>query len=292
MTLQIAALYHFCHISRPESVKAWLLPFCTANDIKGTLLLAKEGINGTVCGPQDGIAELIQLIQTRVINDSLSWKSAYHLNNPFRRMKVKLKKEIVTIGQCHVDPTKVVGEYVEPEMWNNILTDKDITVIDTRNDYEIAIGTFKDAVSPNTENFREFPDYVKSLHSKKKTKIAMFCTGGIRCEKASSLMLLEGFETVYHLKGGILAYLEKVPQADSLWEGECFVFDERVSVDHQLKKGKYKQCYGCRRPINEKDMSSPFYVKGVSCPYCYHSTTTKQKMRFKERQNQIDLSSQ
>jgi UPF0176 protein len=289
MTYSIAALYHFCTLEKYETLKPDLLQICLDKNIKGTLLIAHEGINGTISGLDEDIKAVVSYIEKDIIHGSLEWKISYHHTNPFPRMKVKLKKEIVTIGRCDVDPTKMVGTYVEPADWNQVIRDPDTLVIDTRNDYEYAIGTFKHAVNPKTETFREFPDYVTTIDRSKYKRVAMFCTGGIRCEKASSHMLMEGFDEVLHLKGGILAYLEKVNPNDSLWEGDCFVFDERVSVNHHLEKGEYDQCYGCRRPINANDQDSDLYVKGVSCPQCYHLTSLDQKNRFTERQKQIDL---
>jgi UPF0176 protein len=289
MSYSIAALYHFCELDHLDSLKPKLLEFCLKRNIKGTLLLAKEGINGTISGLDLDIKATIEYIEQHIIKNSLECKISYHKGIPFPRMKVKLKNEIVTIGICEVDPAKQVGTYIEPSEWNDIISDPETLVIDTRNDYEYAIGTFKHAVNPKTETFREFPKYVSSIDRSKYKRIAMFCTGGIRCEKASSYMLMEGFENVTHLKGGILAYLEKVKPEDSLWEGECFVFDERVSVNHQLQKGHYDQCHGCRRPIDQTDKTSDMYIKGVSCPQCFHLTSADQKNRFTERQKQIDL---
>jgi UPF0176 protein len=223
----------------------------------------------------------------------LEHKESYDDHMPFYRMKVKLKREIVTMGVEGVDPNLRVGTYVKPQDWNALLNDPDVLLIDTRNDYEYGIGSFRGAVDPHTQSFREFPEYVRShLDPTRQKKVAMFCTGGIRCEKASAFMLSEGFEEVYHLHGGILKYLEEVPPEESVWEGECFVFDNRVAVDHKLEKGRYDQCYGCRHPITEEDKVSDKYEKGVCCPLCYDRLTPDQKARFSERQKQIELAAQ
>ena len=210
---------------------------------------------------------------------------------PFYRTKVKLKKEIVTMGQDGIDPARVVGTYVEPKDWNALIADPDVTLVDTRNDYEVAIGSFEGAIDPSTTSFREFPDYVhRELDPKKNKKVAMFCTGGIRCEKSTAYLKEQGFDEVYHLKGGILKYLEEVPEDESMWQGECFVFDNRVAVNHQLEKGSYDQCHACRRPITEDDKRSPLYQKGVSCPHCHGQSSERQLARFAERERQMTLS--
>ena len=220
----------------------------------------------------------------------LEHKESFDDHIPFYRMKVKLKKEIVTLGVPGVDPNERVGRYVEPGDWNAVISDPEVVLIDTRNDYEVGIGTFRGAVDPNTTTFREFPAYVRAnFDTSKHKKVAMFCTGGIRCEKASAFMLKEGFEEVYHLRGGILKYLEEIPRSESSWEGECFVFDNRVAVDHKLDKGHYDQCHGCRHPITEEDKLSPKYQEGVCCPGCYDKLTDEQKARFAERQKQMEL---
>jgi len=289
MTYVIAALYRFCTLERIESIKPELLQYCLDRNIKGTLLIAHEGINGTISGLDADIKDTLSYIEKNITLGPIEWKSSYHSHHPFPRMKVKLKKEIVTMGRCDIDPNQMVGTYIEPTDWNHVISDPDTLVIDTRNEYEYMIGTFKHAVNPSTETFREFPDYVASIDRSQYKRVAMFCTGGIRCEKASSYMMTEGFKEVLHLKGGILAYLEQVRPQESLWQGECFVFDDRVSVNHQLQKGDYDQCFGCRRPINDSDKQSDWYIKGVSCPQCHHLTTADQKDRFSERQKQIDL---
>ncbi len=289
----VAALYKFVRLDDFEALQATLLNFCQRHAIKGTILLAREGINGTVVGTRAAIDALLDYLKSDARLADLEHKESLSDEIPFHRTKVKLKKEIVTLGQPDIDPTTNVGTYVEPKDWNALISDPDVTLVDTRNHYEYQIGSFKHAIDPDTTNFREFPEYVKQhLDPKKHKKVAMFCTGGIRCEKASAYMLNQGFEEVYHLKGGILKYLEEVSSDDSLWEGECFVFDGRVSVDHELAEGKYEQCFACRRPISEQDMASEHYQKGVSCPQCINETTTTQREAFGERQRQVELAEQ
>jgi len=286
----VAALYRFVRLEDYAELREPLLDFCQAHDIFGTLLLAREGINGTVAGPRSGIDALMAHLRADYRLAELDWKESYSDTVPFLRMKVKLKREIVTMGVPEVDPNDVVGTYVQPTDWNALIDDPEVVVIDTRNDYEVGIGTFRDAVNPETTTFREFPQWVaENLDPKVNKKVAMFCTGGIRCEKASSFMLSQGFENVYHLQGGILQYLEDVAPEETRWEGECFVFDNRVAVDHQLEKGRYEQCYACRHPITPEDMTSEHYQKGVSCPRCIDLHTDDQTARFRERQKQVDL---
>ncbi len=286
----VAALYKFVSLEDFKEIQPRLLEKCQEACIKGTLLLAHEGINGTIAGLREGIDAVLNYLRSDERLFDLDWKESYCEENPFYRMKVRLKKEIVTLGVPTVDPNRVVGTYVSPKDWNDIISDPETIVVDTRNDYEYEIGTFKGAHDPQTETFREFPEYVKkNLDPKKHKKVAMFCTGGIRCEKASAFMLDEGFEEVYHLKGGILKYLEEVPQEDSLWEGDCFVFDGRVGVTHGLEVGKYDQCYGCRHPITEEEKASEKYMLGVCCPKCFDKTTDDQKKRFADRQYQMKL---
>lgn len=288
----VAALYEFKAIDQPERIKLVLKEFLDKHHVVGTLLLAEEGINGTVAGSDHAINLLYQLL-TQQLGFNPSWKTSFAQQQPFLRSKVKLKKEIVTMGQPSAQPQCRVGTYVNPQDWNDLLNDPEVLIIDTRNDYEYDVGTFRGAINPNTETFRAFPDYVHhNLDAKKHKKVAMFCTGGIRCEKASSWMLAEGFEEVYHLKGGILKYLEEVEEQDSLWEGECFVFDERVTVTHGLKLGRYRQCFACRYPLTPEEMTSPHYEHGVSCHRCINTTTKEQKGRFEERQKQMSLAKQ
>jgi UPF0176 protein len=286
----VAALYQFKPLPDFEAIKPKLLKTCVKNGIKGTILLAHEGLNGTIAGSRAGIDAIKTFIEKDLAFDALEYKESFADDFPFYRMKVKLKKEIVTIGRDDVSPIETVGTYLEPEAWNTVITRDDVLVIDTRNDYEVAIGSFKNALDPKTKNFREFPEFVeKHFDPQKHKNVAMFCTGGIRCEKASSLMKKMGFENVYHLKGGILKYLETMPADQSLWQGECFVFDQRVSVKHGLELGSYDQCHACRMPITEDDKKSPHYQKGVSCHHCYHQHDDAKRAAFAEREKQIAL---
>lgn len=290
MKYRITAMYHFVSFPEFEAFRQPLLDFCNEHEIKGTLLLADEGINGTVAGSEEGIEALLAFLTSKEEFKGLGHKSSYADTAPFLRMKVKLKKEIVTLGVDGVSPKKVVGTYVKPKDWNAIISDPDVILVDTRNTYETEIGTFEYAVDPRTTTFREFPQFVaenldKNIHK----KVAMFCTGGIRCEKASSFMLELGFEEVYHLEGGILQYLEDVPQEESLWKGECFVFDERVTVKHDLSPGSYDMCHACRRPLNDEEMKEESYVPGISCKYCVDEKSSEQRQRYAERQKQMQL---
>ena len=288
----VTALYKFVTLQDFHEMREPLLDVCRQADIKGTVLLANEGINGTIAGSREGIDRVLDYLRNDPRLAGLVHKESYDDYMPFYRMKVKLKKEIVTMGVAGIDPNTVVGTYVKPADWNALVNDPDVVLVDTRNDYENGIGTFAGALDPKTTTFRQFSAYVReNLDPAKNKKVAMFCTGGIRCEKASAFMLKEGFEEVYHLEGGILKYLEEVPAEESIWEGECFVFDNRVSVNHDLEKGRYDQCYGCRHPITEQDKLSAKYQKGVSCPGCFDSLSPDQKMRFAERQKQIELAS-
>jgi len=289
----VCALYHFVRLNEHSSLKQPLLSLMREQDIKGTLLLAAEGINGTVAGQRQAIDHLLAWLKGQNEFKDLVYKESYVEKQPFSRTKVKLKKEIVTMGVDNIDPTHIVGTYVKPKDWNELISDPDVLLVDTRNDYEVAIGTFKGALNPETETFREFPDYVKqNLDTTKHKKVAMFCTGGIRCEKSTAYLKQEGFDEVYHLEGGILKYLEEVPEEKTLWEGECFVFDNRVSVDHQLEKGIYDQCYACRMPITEQDKQHQYYQQGISCHHCYDKTDALQKARYLERQHQIEIAKQ
>ena len=289
-----AALYKFVSLPNYKSLQAPILEACVSNNIKGTLLLAEEGINGTIAGLPQDIHNFLHFLRSDSIFENrfadLEHKESFASEHPFYRMKVKLKKEIVTLGVPGVSPTKKVGTYVKPEDWNALISDPDVILIDTRNDYEVDIGTFKGAIDPKTTTFREFPEYVAEHFDKTKhKKVAMFCTGGIRCEKASSYMMDQGFEEVYHLQGGILKYLETVPEAESMWEGECFVFDQRVAVKHNLEVGEFDQCYACRHPLSPAEMQSTQYTAGISCPYCYDKLTEEKKASLTERQKQVIL---
>ncbi|MFC7290124.1 rhodanese-related sulfurtransferase [Hirschia litorea] len=286
----VAALYHFAKLPHYKDIQAPLLAACEAAGTRGTLLLATEGINGTIAGTRSGIDEVLQFIRSIPELKDTEHKESHAEEMPFLRMKVRLKNEIVTMGVPGTDPSNIVGTYVDPENWNDLISRDDVVVIDTRNDYEVQIGTFKGAVNPKTETFREFPAWFKEFQrTHNKPKVAMFCTGGIRCEKSTAFAKDMGFEEVFHLKGGILKYLENVPEDNSLWEGDCFVFDQRVSVKHGLELGDYDQCFACRRPITEEEKQRPEYTKGVSCHQCYDEYTPEKKAAFMERQKQIEL---
>ncbi|WP_420569160.1 rhodanese-related sulfurtransferase [Thalassovita sp.] len=286
----VCALYHFTPFADHTALREPLLTLAKSKGVTGTLLLAHEGINGTIAGSREGIDAMLAHIRALPGCADLDWKESTASEQPFPRMKVKLKKEIVTLGQPDVDPRAKVGHYVEPADWNDLIRSPDVALIDTRNDYEVAIGTFEGAVDPETASFREFPAWWEAnkdrFHNK---RIAMFCTGGIRCEKSTNYLLGLGIEDVYHLKGGILKYLEEVPAEDSTWEGECFVFDGRVSVGHGLAEGPHLLCHACRRPILPEDTKRPEYEEGVSCHHCVDETSDADKARFRERQKQIAL---
>jgi len=286
----VAALYKFVTLEDFHELREPLLDACIASGARGTILLAHEGINGTIAGTREAIDQVLAYLRSDPRLANLEHKESFDDHLPFYRMKVKLKREIVTMGVEGIDPNSRVGTYVAPGDWNDLVNDPEVLLIDTRNDYEYGIGTFRGAIDPHTQSFRDFPAYVRShLDPEKHKKVAMFCTGGIRCEKASAFMLEEGFAEVYHLQGGILKYLEEVSPQESTWEGECFVFDNRVAVDHKLQKGRYDQCYGCRHPITEQDKLSEKYQKGICCPLCYDRLTDDQRARFSERQKQIEL---
>ena len=273
-----------------EQLKSPLLTTMLDNDVKGTLLLAHEGINGTIAGSQTGIEAVLAHLATDERLGQISHKFSYADENPFQRSKVKLKKEIVTMGVEGIDPLLTVGTYVKPKDWNALISDPEVVLVDTRNDYEVEIGTFENAINPNTETFREFPQYVEeNLDKTKHKKVAMFCTGGIRCEKSTAYLKEQGFEEVYHLEGGVLKYLEEVEQEESKWQGECFVFDSRVAVKHGLEQGQYDQCFACRFPITEEEKQSEHYVKGVSCHRCHDKYSDEQRSSFAERERQINL---
>ena len=286
----IRAFYKFVHLPDFEAVRERLLAVATEQEIKGTILVAEEGVNGTVAGGRAQMDVLFNAMRSDERLATLSYKESLSDEQPFYRMKVRLKKEIVTMGVPHIDPNQTVGTYLKGDDWNELISDPDTVVVDTRNDYEIAIGTFKNAISPNTQSFREFPQWVEDNKEKMEgKKIAMFCTGGIRCEKATAFMKVKGFEDVFHLDGGILQYLEDTPKEKSLWEGECFVFDNRVAVNHDLEPGSYEMCHACRMPLSEEDMQSEHYVKGVSCPHCIEQYSDERREAFKMRQKQIEL---
>ena len=294
---KVAALYKFSQIDNPLEVQIYLKKILKKLSIYGTILVGNEGINGTIASrDKKNLNKALMYLKNLKGFKDLDIKFSNSKKKPFIRLKIKLKQEIVTIGDKSIDPTKNVGEYVNPEDWNSLLEEENILLIDTRNDYEYSIGSFKDSINPKTQKFRDFPEWLKGQNftqeDKNSKKVAMFCTGGIRCEKASSLMKNEGFKKVYHLKGGILKYFESVSKENSLWDGECFVFDDRVSVKHDLSVGDYDMCHGCRMPITETDKISQKYIQGVSCPNCFDQTTEEQKSRYMSRQKQIDLAKQ
>ncbi len=289
----VCALYRFAVLNDYQSLRQPLLNLMHQQAVCGTLLLAREGINGTIAGPGKGVDAVKAWLNADSRLEGIDYKESYVDIQPFKRTKVKLKKEIVTMGVDGIDPKRIVGTYVDPKNWNALISDPDVLVVDTRNQYEVEIGTFANAKNPATDTFREFPDYVKqNLEPGRHKKVAMFCTGGIRCEKSTAYLKEQGFEEVYHLKGGILKYLEEVPEQESLWHGECFVFDDRVTVNHRLERGEYDQCHACRRPITDADKQRPEYQQGVSCHQCLESLTEDQKARFAERERQMRLAEQ
>ena len=289
----ICALYKFVHLDHLEEFRVSILKAMDKIGICGTLLIAQEGINGTIAAPggkDEKIKQMLDFLKQEMGFDSISCKFSQCIETPFKRSKVKLKKEIVTMGVEDIDPIKSAGTYVKPKNWNALISDPNVILIDTRNDYEVELGSFKNAQDPKTTSFREFPDYVaENLNPETHKKVAMFCTGGIRCEKSTAYLKKKGFEEVYHLEGGILKYLEDVDKKESLWEGECFVFDDRVSVDQELKPGNYDLCFGCRLPITKADTKHKHYEKGVSCHRCYDASSKSDKNRFRQRQQQIKL---
>jgi UPF0176 protein len=287
----VATFYKFVSLPDFAEKQAPLLSYCQSQGIKGTILLAAEGINATIAGSRQGIEAVLAFLRADPRLADLEPKESYAEIQPFERMKVRLKAEIVTMGLPEVDPNQQVGTYVTPTEWNNLISDPEVVVIDTRNDYEVNIGTFKKAQNPQTQSFREFPEYVtQNLDPNQHKKVALFCTGGIRCEKASSFLLSQGFSEVYHLKGGILKYLEEVPTEESLWEGECFVFDERVAVRHGLELGNHELCFCCGHPISAKDKTDAKYEEGISCPHCFDSLTAEKRLRQQEKWKQYQLS--
>ncbi len=286
----IAALYKFTRFTDPAALKPPLEALCATHGVKGTLLLAPEGVNGTMAGSRDGIDAVLEHLRNLPGCADLEWKESTSPTPPFGKMKVRLKREIVTMGQPDVDPTDRTGHYVEAAEWNDLIARDDVAVIDTRNDYEVAIGTFDGAIDPETQSFGAFPAWWEANKGRfAGKKVAMFCTGGIRCEKSTNYLLGQGVEDVFHLKGGILKYLEEVPEAESTWRGDCFVFDGRVSVGHGLKVGPHHLCHACRRPILPEDKERTEYEAGVSCHQCINDTSSEDKSRFRERQKQVDL---
>jgi UPF0176 protein len=288
MSLTVASFYKFVHLNDCFKNQEVVFTFCRSRSIRGTILLAEEGINGTIAGSTEAVHEVLNFLSSDPRLADLEHKKSFAHEWPFERLKVKVKKEIVTLGRPEVNPNQQVGTYVSPQEWNQIISDPEVLVIDTRNDYEVSIGTFRHAINPETDSFREFPAYVEQhLDPAKHRKIAMFCTGGIRCEKASSYIKAQGFQEVYHLRGGILRYLEEVSPAESLWQGECFVFDERVAVKQGLEPGSYEMCRSCGHPICDTDKTSSFYKEGICCPYCADTLTPGKFMRQQERQRQL-----
>ena len=290
MTYTIAALYLFIPVADPAELKQKFLQELSPLQLCGTLLIAPEGINGTLAGSELAIQELLICLNNNIGLSQKEVKFSYSAEKPFNRFKIRLKREIVTFNQPHVNPNLRVGTYIEPDQWNTLIEDPDVTVIDTRNKYETLIGTFKNAIDPKIDSFTEFSDYVReNLDPKKHKKIAMFCTGGIRCEKASSFMLAEGFESVFHLKGGILKYLEEIPKEQSRWQGDCYVFDRRMAVGHGLITGHYSMCYCCGYPLSDKDKTHNLYEEGVSCAHCYEKTSFENKSNYRMRHKQLTI---
>lgn len=286
----VVTMYKFVSLPDYRQMRRKILDYCMANNIRGTILLAEEGINGTIAGQRDNIDAVLDFLETDTRLSDMDYKVSYYDEIPFYRMKVKARKEIVTMGIPEISPARKNGQKVNANGWNRLVNDPDVIVIDTRNHYEYEIGTFKNAVSPHTDTFTEFPGYVrKHLSSCKKKKIAMFCTGGIRCEKATSYLLEQGFTSVFHLDGGILKYLEQVKPEDNLWQGDCFVFDNRVAVDKHLLKSSYTMCFGCRMPVSARDRRSEKYEEGVFCPRCYDTLNEERKKNLRQRQYQVQL---
>ncbi len=290
MTQVIAAFYKFTTLDDYRERRQPLLNLCQQHHIKGTILLAAEGINGTISGTRSGIDAIFADLKTDPRFADLEYKESIATKAPFDRLKVRLKQEIVTFGVPTIDPTNLVGTYVKPQDWNELITNPDVVVIDTRNRYEVEIGTFAGAIDPHTDSFTEFPEYVAThLDPQQHKQVALFCTGGIRCEKATSYLLSQGFDRVYHLQGGILKYLEEVPAVESQWEGECFVFDDRVAVTHGLEPGTHQLCWGCGNPVSPAAMASPHYEPGICCPRCYATITPAQRASRTERWKQLQL---
>jgi UPF0176 protein len=293
-SLSVAALYRFTRFTDCAGMRTPLETICSEQGVRGTVLLAPEGINGTIAGPRDGISAVLKHIRGLPDCSDLDVKLSTAAAMPFHRMKVRIKREIVTMGEPGIDPRASVGTYVEAQEWNALISDPDTIVIDTRNEYEVSIGTFVGAIDPKTARFRDFPAWFRSMRdallgSGRQPKIAMFCTGGIRCEKSTALLKQEGVENVHHLKGGVLRYLETVPEEASLWRGECFVFDERVTIGHGLASGTHELCRACRRPVSRQDLASPLYEAGASCAACHSERTEEQRTSYRERHRQEAL---
>jgi UPF0176 protein len=292
-SLLTAAFYKFVELPDYKALREPLLAHCESVGVKGTILLAEEGINGTIAGEQQGVRDVLAYLRRDPRLADLEHKESGATEMPFYRMKVRLKKEIVTLGVPGVNPARMAGTYVTPQEWNTLLDDPDVVFVDVRNDYEVALGTFKGALNPETKSFSDFPKWVAEQEQlRRKPKVAMFCTGGIRCEKSTAFMRMAGFDEVYHLQGGILKYLEVVPETESRWEGECFVFDERVAIGHGLKPGRYELCRSCRLPISDEDKTSSHFIAGVSCPKCYENRSEEKKRGLAERHRQVELAKQ
>ena len=297
MSFRVSAFYKFTPFEDPPAIRDRVQAALDEAGAKGTVLIAPEGLNGTIAAEGDGLDSAMKALASLPGCADLDWKESHADDMPFWRLKVRLKREIVTMGIEGTDPNALVGTYVAPQAWNELISDPDTVLIDTRNDYEYAIRTFEGAIAPETQTFREFPDWFRDFRKRleaegRKPKIAMFCTGGIRCEKATSFVKAEGVEEVFHLKGGILQYLETVPAEESKWRGECFVFDQRVSVRQGLELGNYTLCHGCKRPVSVEEQADPRYEEGISCPACHDSLTEEQRARFAERQKQVELARQ
>lgn len=289
----VSALYKFATLEDFSKLRKPLLQLMQAHQVKGSLLLAKEGVNGTIAGSQKGIDAVIDWLRSDPRLANIQSKESYTQEMPFYRTKVKLKKEIVSMGVASVNTKNTHDTYIKPQDWNVLISEPEVLLIDTRNDYEVQIGSFKNAINPAINTFHEFPDYVRQhLNAEKHKKIAMYCTGGIRCEKSTAYLKEQGFDKVYQLQGGVLGYLAEIPVKQSLWQGECFIFDNRVAINHDLKKGRYDQCYACRYPITEENKRSEYYAKGVSCPHCYNKVSQQQRQRFAEREKQVQLAKQ
>jgi len=289
LPIRVAALYQFTRFDDCAAIRQTLAEACGARAVKGTLLIAPEGINGTIAGSDEGIGEILAIIRALPGCAGIDVKESRAPALPFHRMKVRLKREIVTMGQPDIDPL-ATGDYIAPQDWNALIADPDTVLIDTRNDYEVSLGTFTGALDPHTKSFREFPGWFRAHRDELAgKKVAMFCTGGIRCEKSTAFLKAEGIDQVYHLKGGILAYLEQVPEAESRWKGDCFVFDERVSVTHGLAPGDYELCRACRMPVGAAEKASPLYAEGVACPACHAERSDEQRTRYAERHRQAKL---
>jgi len=292
--MKVASFYRFLDITDPKGFRGELQSFCDERKVLGTILVAEEGFNGTLSGPGRAIRDVFGWIERRLVLETpieARWTDAGEA--PFRRMRVRAKKEIVTLGRPDILPHRKTGSYVPPAEWNALIENPDVLVIDTRNHYEVEVGSFPRAIDPGTDSFRQFPDFARQLAETSKDRpLAMFCTGGIRCEKATALMLELRFEEVYHLQGGILKYLEDTPDAENRWQGECFVFDTRVAVDKDLAEGGYVQCHACRRPLSAGDLVSPDYREGLSCPHCVNEIDAERAARLEERRRQVALAEQ